>query len=263
VNNYLVDTHAHLNFPDFEKDLDQVIQRAKDNGVTKIICASSNIADSEKALKLALIYPGVVYAAVGIHPQQTDPTETLTPVEQITRLEFLAGQKGIVAIGECGFDFSPAPPGEKDRSKEEQEWLFRKQVEIAVKYNLPLIIHSREAFNETVTLLSGYNHKGVIHCYTGGKKGINKIEELGFFFGIDGNLTYDEGLMNVVSLIPLQKIILETDSPFLAPVPHRGERNEPAYTKFTADSLAKVKNVTFNEAAQVISNNSQTLFKLD
>lgn len=258
----LIDTHAHLNFTDFENDLDQVIKQATKNDVTKIICASSNLADSQKAIELAQKYPGIVFASVGIHPQQTDPNNTDSLEKQIQQLIELANQKGVVATGECGLDFSPAPPGEKDRSKEKQVFLFQKQIEIAQKNKLALIIHTRESFSETMEILkdSGNLPKGVIHCYSGGKKGVAKVLELGYYFGLDGNLTYDPGLQKVSEQIPLEKILLETDSPFLSPEPKRGKRNEPANTKIIAEFLAQLKNASYEKIAEMTTGNSSDLF---
>lgn len=261
----LVDTHAHLNFPDYKDDLDKVVKRAVKNGVTKIICVSSNVAESEKAIEIAKKYEGIVYAAVGIHPHQTDPETKLSPEEQIKKLGKLVKQKEVVAIGEAGFDFSPAPPGEKERSKKEQTFLFEKQIELALKANLPILIHSREAFSEVIEILNKYASpklKGVLHCYSAGKKGIKKVNQLGFFFGVDGNLTYDVGLQNVFKQIPLEKILLETDCPFLAPEPYRGTRSEPAHVKIIAECLAKLKEVNLEEVAKITIKNAKNLFKI-
>jgi len=256
----LIDTHAHLNFPDYEKDLDEVVTRAIKAGVKKIICVSSNLADSQKAVAIAKKYPGIVFAAVGIHPQQTDP-ENKNPLEkQIEKLAKLAKEKEVVAIGECGFDFSPAPPPEKDRTQAQQQFLFENQIKIAKELGLPLLIHSRKAFGQTVESLKKFKDlKGVFHCYAGGKKGIPKVLELGFYFGIDGNLTYDEGLQNVFRQIPLEKIFLETDCPFLAPIPFRGQRNEPAFIKIIAKKLAEIKNVSFEKVAKITTKNALEL----
>jgi len=258
----LIDTHARLSFCDFEIDLPQVIRQATKNSVIKIICASSNLADSQKAIELAQKYSGIVFASVGIHPQQTDPNNTDSPERQIQQLIELANQKGVVAIGECGLDFSPAPPGEKDRNKEEQVFLFQKQIEVAQKNKLALIIHTRESFLQTIEILKNSRNlpKGVIHCYSGGKKGVAKVLELGYYFGIDGNLTYDLGLQNVCLQIPLEKILLETDSPFLSPEPRRSQRNEPANTKIIAEFLAQLKNASFGKIAEMTTGNSSDLF---
>ncbi|MCX6724813.1 MAG: TatD family hydrolase [Candidatus Shapirobacteria bacterium] len=272
----LVDTHAHLNFPDFKDDLDEVIKRSVENDVKKIICVSSNLADSAKAIEIAKKYPGVVYAAVGIHPHQTNPQEKLTLKEQIKELNKLAQAKEVIAIGECGLDFSPAPPIEKDRPEKEQIFLFEKQIELALSLNLPVSIHSRKAFDEVFAILKKYFHsskgklKGVVHCYSGSKSDIKKIEEIGFYFGLDGNLTYDLGLQNVAKLIPLEKILLETDCPFLFPEPYCGLRNEaysasfwrnePKNVRIIAEFLAQLKGLTLNQLAKIFTKNTYAAF---
>jgi TatD DNase family protein len=263
----MIDTHAHLNFPDYAKDLEQIIQRANQNKVSKIICVSSNVADSQKAIAIAKKFPGIVFAAIGIHPQQTDPKNT-TPIEkQVETIKKLAKEKEVVAIGECGLDYSAAPPGERERSKKEQFFLLESQIEIAQELNLPLIIHSRKAFVDTISLFrcidtSKQKIKGVFHCYSAGKRGIEKISSLGFYFGVDGNLTYDLGLQNVFTQIALEYILLETDSPFLSPVPKRGERNEPAFLRYTAKKLAEIKNLTLKIVDQKTTANAKKLFKI-
>ena len=261
--NTLVDTHAHLNFPDYQKDLKKVINRAVKNGVTKIICVSSNVADSKKAIKIAQKYPKIVYPAIGIHPQQTDPQNPDSPEKQIKKLTKLAEKNQVIAIGECGLDYSPAPPGEKDRTHKEQFFLFKKQIELAQKLSLPLIIHCRKAFPEIIEILNqhaSHSLKGVFHCYSAGKKGIEKVNQLDFYFGVDGNLTYDVGLQNVFAQIPLEKILLETDAPFLSPEPLRNQRNEPKNVKMIAECLAQLKNVSFEKICQITTKNVKKLF---
>ena len=259
----LIDTHAHLNFKDYRDDLDQVLKRAVKEGIKKIICVSSNLADSEKAIKIAQKYPGIVFATVGLHPHQTDSENKQSPEKQIKILADLAKQPEVIAIGECGLDYALAPPGEKDRSKEEQSFLFQEQIKIAKKLKLPILIHSREAFSDTLQIIKQYKgSKGVFHCYSAGKKGIEKVNQLGFFFGVAGNLTYDLGLQNVFTQIPLEKILLETDCPFLSPHPHRGLRNEPKNVKIMAQCLARIKGVSFTDIAEKTTQNAENLFKV-
>lgn len=261
----LVDTHAHLNFKDYQDDLDKVIKRSIKNGVAKIICVSSNLEESEKAIEISRRYPKVVYPAVGLHPQQTDPWNKTSPEEQIKALGKLAQEKEVIALGECGLDYSPAPPKEKDRPKEEQFFLFKKQIELAIKLKLSLLVHSRKAFQDTLDILNQYagpDLKGAWHCYYAGRKGIEPINQLGFYFGLDGNITYDPGLQNVFSQIPLDKILLETDCPFLTPEPHRGTRNESAHVKIIAECLAQIKSVPFKEVARITTKNAKNLFKI-
>lgn len=259
----LIDTHAHLNFRDYEKDLNLVIRMSLSAEVEKIICASSNLTDSKRAIEIAKKYPKTVFAAVGIHPQQTDPENRTSLINQINELKKLASDNKVIAIGECGLDFSPAPPPEKDRTREDQIYLFKEQIKLAQKLNLPILVHSRKSFTETVEVLNSFkNLHGVFHCYSGGKKGIEKVNQLGLFFGVDGNLTYDEGLQNVFQLIPLESIILETDCPFLTPMPFRGQRNEPKQINIIAESLAKIKGINLNEVATITTQNAKNIFLL-
>lgn len=259
----MIDTHAHLNFPQLSSQIAKIIGDSKNVGLTGIIIASSNLKDSLLSVELAKKYPEFLHASVGIHPQNTNP-ENVTSIEnQLASLEkLLTTNNNIVAIGETGLDFSPAPPGEKDRSHEEQEQLFKGQIDLAVKYNFPLIIHAREAVDEVIDTLSSLsNLKGVFHCYAGGKKRIAKVLSLpgSWYFGFDGNLTYDEGLQNILPLIPKEKILIETDAPFLAPVPHRGETNTPVFLPFVQQKINEI----FKEdlTAQILEN-TKKLFSL-
>lgn len=273
----LIDTHCHLNFSDYQNDLNKVINDSIKAGVEKIICASSNLDDSSKAIKLAQKYPGVIYAMVGIHPQQTDLGNHDSLEVQIKKLEELIlsasslsanRSEWIAGIGECGLDYSPAPPGEKDRTKKDQSFLFEEQINLACKYNLPVCVHSRKSSDETVTFLeekffaSKNQLRGVLHCYAAGKRNIQRLLKIGFYFGVNGNITYDEGLQNVIKNIPLERIILETDSPFLSPLPLRGLRNEPKNVNIIAIFLAKILNKNVEDVERNTFNNSHRLFNL-
>lgn len=260
MKNYLIDTHAHLNFPDYENDLNKVIDRAVKNGVTKIICVSSSLKDSIKAIEIAKKYPGVVYAAVGIHPHQTNPQEKLTLKEQIKKLNKLAQTKEVIAIGECGLDYSPTPSEEKERSKKDQLYLLQEQLKIAQRLSLPVCLHSRKALDDVLLILEKIPARGVLHCYAGGKKDIAKVLALGLYFGLDGNLTYDVGLQNVAKLIPLERILLETDSPFLTPEPYRGLRNEPKNVRIITEFLAQLKGLPLNQLAKIVTENTYAAF---
>jgi len=261
----LIDTHAHLNFPDFDKDLDKVIKDALKAEVEKIICVSSNIEDSKKAIEIAKKYPKVVSAAIGIHPHQTDPRNQNSVKVQVEELEELANNPEVIGIGECGLDFSPAPPEEKDRPKEEQIFLFESQIKLAKKLKLPLSVHCRKATKETLEVLnkhfkSSKNSSGVWHCYSAGKSEIQKIIDLGFYFGIDGNITYDLGLQNVIKNIPIERIVLETDCPFLSPIPYRGLRNTPANVRISAEFIAQMMGYSYNDLAVITTKNAEKLF---
>ncbi len=262
----MIDTHAHLTFPPLYQEVEKVIAESKTAGLTGIILGSSNLQDSSQTLNLAQKHPGFLFASVGIHPQKTDPQNKASVEDQLQALEGLilkakaSSPNPLVALGETGLDFSPAPPGNEDRPKEEQMRLFQGQIKLAQKHHLPLIIHAREAIDEVIKLLSNFgNIRGTFHCYAGGRKRIAKILTLpkAWYFGFDGNLTYDEGLQNTLKLIPQERILIETDSPFLAPIPHRGEVNTPAYLPLIQE---KINEILGQDLTQKILENSQRLF---
>jgi TatD DNase family protein len=264
----MIDTHAHLNFPSLLEQIEKVVAESKKAGVTGIIIAGSSIKDSTCAIELAQKYPGYLFASVGIHPQKTDPENQMTIEKQIQSLENLILDakrfplNPLVALGETGLDFSEAPPGEETRPKEEQVALFQGHIKLARKYNLPLIIHAREAVDEVLSTLSNLSDlRGTFHCYAGGRKRISKILSgaEGWYFGFDGNLTYDEGLQAVLRLVPQERILIETDSPFLAPVPHRGETNTPAYLPLVQE---KINEIFGRDLTKQIVKNSQKIFNL-
>ncbi|MCL5090733.1 MAG: TatD family hydrolase [Patescibacteria group bacterium] len=292
----MYDTHAHLNFPELYSEIDKVVTNSQRAGLKGIIIASSNLEDSKKAVDLAKRYPGFLYASVGIHPQKTDPENKASVEEQLIELESLIKEEYhryknfydykfykpvFKAIGETGLDFSEVPPGEEDRSKEDQYALFKGQIELALKYNLPLIVHARESYDAVLSILSNLslsNLRGTFHCYAGGKKRIQKILDLDhadashrttklppfdtsphWYFGFDGNLTYDQGLQEVIKLIPRDRILIETDSPFLAPTPHRGELNTPTNLIFIQQ---KINQILGHDLTGQIEENTKRLFGL-
>ena len=251
----MIDTHAHIENTLCDIDIGEV---------SKVILAGSNLADSKVNIEAAIRNKSL-YPACGIHPQDTQPELDLPISKQLNLLEELVKNNInlVIAIGECGLDPSPAPPGERDRGLTEQMELFIGQIEIAQKYNLPLIIHARKAVDETIEVLKKYpNVKGVFHCYSGGKKRINKLLDLGpnWFFGLDGNITYEDGLSEVIKTIPTDRLILETDSPFLTPVPFRGQTNQPKYVKYIYEKVAEIWGKTFSETEKIIDENAARLF---
>lgn len=262
----LIDTHCHLNFQAFEQDLDSVIKSAKEAGVEKIINVGADLLSSQKAIEITQKYEGC-FASVGIHPHHADKVENGWE----EKLEKLACQPKVVAIGECGLDYHKYE-NNGVVEPELQKQILIKQMGLARRLNLPLIFHSRESTDDMFQIIKP-PITGVFHCYAAGKKGIEKVKNLGLYsdrkkgaqrvyFGIDGNLTYDAGLQNVAKLLPLEKIILETDSPWLTPVPFRGQRNEPKNVKIISEWLAKIKEVSQDEISQQTSKNAKLLFKL-
>lgn len=282
----MIDTHAHLNFPQLLGQIDQVVEQSKKAGLTGVIIASSNVEDSKKAIELAEKYTGFLWASVGIHPQKTDPKNKNSIKKQLFQLAQLLRPRGVVgmtprgrstsvvAIGETGMDFSQAPPGEENRSQQEQQELFLGQIKLVLKHSLPLIVHAREANDQVIEILSGIENfsrnspgadlKGVFHCYSGGKKRVQKVLDLPgeWYFGVDGNLSYDQGLQNVLKLIPKDRLVLETDAPFLPPEPHRGEINTPAYLPLIFKKVAEIWDESLKKTDQVISKNTKRLFEL-
>ncbi|MCL4382215.1 MAG: TatD family hydrolase [Patescibacteria group bacterium] len=254
----LIDTHCHLNFQAFADDLEPVIKSAHGAGIEKIINVGADLLSSQKAIEIAQKHESC-FAAVGIHPHHADKLENSWE----ENLAKLAKQPKVIAIGECGLDYYEHENG-SIIAPEIQKQIFLKQLRLAQNLNLPVIIHSRQAHDDVVSIIHKLSSiilpRGVFHCYSAGKNGIEKITQLGFYFGIDGNLTYDPGLQKVISLIPLEKILLETDSPWLTPVPFRSQRNEPKNVRIISEWLARIKNTGEKDISQTTSQNATELF---
>ncbi|EKE22058.1 MAG: hypothetical protein ACD_7C00069G0001 [uncultured bacterium] len=272
----LIDTHCHLNFKAFKKDLDKVINDALKSGVEKIIIPGAKIKSSEEALKIAKNYPNCS-AAIGIHPHHASSFFTSILYSNVVKneikekLSFLAKQPKVVAIGEIGLDYYQYKdcPAVSKVDKKNQKELFLQQVEIAMKCHLPVIIHCREAFDDMLNDLNHFilkyqNISGVFHCFSGNKKQLKEVLNMGFYVGFDGNITYPENkhLSDLIRVIPLDRLLLETDSPFLTPLPYRGKRNKPAYIKYIASHIAKIKEQKMEKIAEITSSNATKLFRL-
>jgi len=244
----MIDTHAHLTsrFGRKKGDID---------GLEYVILAASSINDSKENITLAKSDKRLL-PSVGIHPQEINK-ETDAQISSLK--ELLKKHKEIVAVGECGLELV----GEVDKNL--QIKFFEKQIELSLKYDKAIIVHSRKATEETLEVLKKYqNLRGVIHCYSGGKKKIKNFLELGenWFFGIDGNVTYESGLIEVVKNIPKDRLVLETDSPFLAPTPHRGEENKPAWIKNIYEKVVEIWGEEFKKTEKIIDDNAKRLFKI-
>jgi len=266
----MIDTHAHLT-GNFCKNTDKVIEGSLKKGVGKIILAASNVRESRENIELSKKHPGVLFPAVGIHPQQTDVENFDSPEKQLKQIEELIEKNKdlVVGVGETGLDYSSAPEGEKDRTKEEQQKLFEGQLKLAAEYQLPVIIHGRKAVDEVIETVDKFEkkygpQKGVFHCYAGGKKRIKRILDLSgkWYFGVNGNLTYDPGLEEVLKEIPLDRLVLETDSPFLSPVPHREEMNEPGNVELVYKKVAGVLKKDSKKIEEVVDGNAEKLFSI-
>lgn len=241
----LIDAHCHLQFAAFDVDREQTIERTFQAGVSMIVVGTDK-GNSQKAVELAQKYPGGIFAAVGQHPTETGKFES----------DFygkLADNKKVVAVGECGLDFyriKNAESGIKNLQKE----IFIKHIEIANKVKKPLMIHCRDAFGGLIEILNSESSRlnsppGIIHFFTGTMKDAENLLDLGFYFTFGGLITFNRDFDEIIRFIPLERILLETDAPFVAPVPYRGKRNEPAYIVETAKKMAELKNASFEEIA--------------
>ncbi len=253
----LVDSHCHLDFNDFEDDMEDIISRAKENGVTAMLNAGNNMNELENQLKLSEKYP-FIYAAVGVHPHNAQEYPGLKAEDIVARTE----HKKVVAIGECGLDYyyDYAP-------RDVQIEIFKEQIKAAQISGLPLIIHTRDADEDTINLLGeAYKEKaftGEIHCFSSSKKLADFALSIGFYISASGIITFNKSveLREIFEQVPLDRLLVETDSPFLAPVPMRGKRNEPAFVYYTAERLAQIKDIPLEKLAQITSDNFYKLFR--
>ncbi|MDP2983990.1 MAG: TatD family hydrolase [Candidatus Latescibacter sp.] len=250
----LADTHAHLDFEDFDSDRDQVIERAAEAGVSCIIDPGIDAASSKKAISLAEKY-GIVYAAAGIHPNNVAGALP----EDMEIIARLAKREKIVAIGETGLDFY------RNRTPSDmQVQSFQKHLELAKEMNLPVIIHFRRVEREGIELAGIERFKGlrgVFHCFGGAVDFALELVDMGFCIGFDGPLTYpNSDRIEVAEAVPLERCLIETDSPFLAPQKYRGRRNEPSFAGEVAKKLAEIKNLGVEEVAAVTGRTAGALF---
>lgn len=257
----LIDTHSHLNFDDYKVDREAVIERALAQN-TWLINVGSDYKTSERAASLAQIYTSGVYAAVGIHPIYVANEKF-----RLDDYERLARQPKVVAIGEMGLDYfhlNDYEPVEAKRLKKLQHEVFEKHLDLVRLVNKPVIFHCRDAHQDLIKILkdSLFQESGVVHCFSATLKDAEDYLELGLYIGLNGLITFSDDYNDVIKKIPLEKIILETDCPYLTPVPLRGKRNEPAFVKYVAEKVALIKDVSFSEVAEVTTHNAKTLFKL-
>ncbi len=255
---YLIDSHCHLDMDSYDDDLDAVLNRAQVHGVQSIISIGIDEKSSIAAVKLACKYP-FIKATIGIHPHDVEQIDDNTYI----RLQKLVqeNKEQVVAYGEIGLDYV------KNYSpKATQLRAFEEQLLLAKELELPVIIHDREAHDDCLSLLSAmapFPKGGVMHCFSGNIEFAKKVLDLGFYISIPGVVTFKNGLdlQEVAKEIPLQSMLLETDGPFLSPVPWRGKRNEPAYVAYTAQKIAELKEITIDDVAEQTSINTLNLFQ--
>jgi TatD DNase family protein len=264
----MIDAHCHLNFQAFDSDYDAVIKRASEQEVELIINTGTSIESSRKAVELAQKYQNL-YAIVGIHPHHADKVSKGWDKE----ISALAKMPKVVGIGEVGMDYYSYKSNGITDPKLQRE-IFARQIEISIENKLPLQIHGRHAGKDILEVISGYKDRlleipGMFHCFAGNIDYLNKVLDMGFYVGFDGNITYeglapgeDTTLSDLVAKTPLERIIAETDAPYLPPVPHRGSRNEPSYVIIVGNSIAKIKNTAFDVIDKTTSANAKRVFNL-
>lgn len=267
-----IDSHAHLFFKDYKDDLTDVIKRAQDAGVDYIVCPGTDLSTSKQSVELAEEYD-LIYACVGFHPHDASKATN----KALEEIEKLSHHPKVVAVGEIGLDYhyNLSPP-------EKQREIFSAQIEIAQRRNLPIVVHSREAEEETIGIIqeklkngkswrNNFIHeydrypppKGVFHCFPGDSKMAWKLIDLGFYISLTGPVTYGNkpnSMMEVAAHVPAEHILLETDSPYLTPLPHRGKRNEPSYVKFIAQKIAELQGLSLEDIGRASSFGVHKLF---
>ena len=251
----MIDSHCHLDHEPLLSDLVNVIDRSKKVGLKKLLTICTSF-DSFSRIKDIVTRDEIIFGTIGIHPHETDKDKITSDFI----FENLKRHQKIIGIGETGLDFYY-----KNSNKDNQISSFRIHIESAIKANIPIIVHSREAEYETYNILNDYKTdkpKILMHCFTGSTKFAEKLLNLNAFFSASGIITFKNAtdLQNTFKSIPNEKILIETDSPFLAPVPHRGKKNEPSFIQFTAQKLAEIKEITESKLIELTTKNFNTLF---
>lgn len=280
-----IDTHCHVHFQAYKDDMDEVVERALEAGVA-MITVGTQTTTSENGIKLAERYKGV-WATIGLHPNHLhaqeffDDNELPEEQKQVGKIktraekfdpsfyEKLVSHPKVVAIGECGLDYYRIPEHlDREQVIADQKQSVRDQLQFASNYDKPVIIHCRDAHEDQYELLKeeidrgGLKRKGVIHCFTGTKEDAERYRSIGFLVSITGIVTFSKELQEAVKEIPLEQIMIETDSPYLTPAPNRGKRNEPVNVKYVAEKIAELKGVTVEEVGKVTTKNAVYLFGL-
>jgi TatD DNase family protein len=253
----LIDSHAHLEMPEFKKDLEEVLQRARASGVDTIFTVGTEQKDWGRALEIANTHAWI-YAILGVHPHNAKEIDDRT---YATLRKICQGEK-VRAIGEIGLDFF-----RNHSPRDVQLKRFREQVGLARELKLPIVIHDRDAHEETMEVLRSERAKdcgGIIHCFSGDLDMARECMDMGFYISIPGSITYKnaESFQKIVRELPLDSLLVETDAPFLTPVPLRGKRNEPGYVRYTVEKMAEIKKIPFEKVAEATTDNALRVFRL-
>lgn len=258
----MIDSHCHLYFPEFDQDRNEVIKRARETGVSFLVQVGASLEDSRKAVELANQYDDMV-ASVGMHPHCIKNADVDADVAKLKKLAL--ENKKVKAIGECGLDFGKT--GEiGDEEKKAQIALFEAQIALAQELNLPLIIHCRNAHRETAQMIQDARSKInniIIHCFTGNWDDAKRYLDFGCFISFSGIVTFKkaEAIQEAAAKIPLDRLLVETDAPYLAPEPNRGKRNEPAFIKNIIQSIADLRGASFDDIEKATDQNAGKIFE--
>lgn len=256
----IIDTHIHLDDDRYNDDINEVLNRAREGGVKRFIIPGAHPDTLKRALEIVEVNSDV-YFAVGVHPYDMESFDALD-------FEKYAKHEKCVAIGECGLDYFRLEGSDKEKAQEkaQQKKIFIAHIELAKKYKKPLIVHIRDASRDSKEILQDSDAKevgGVLHCYNADEELLSLAKD-GFYFGIGGVLTFKNAkkLVNVLPKIPMEKLLIETDGPYLTPTPHRGERNEPFYTTFVAQKMSELLEIPLKNIKDTTTQNAQRLFSL-
>jgi TatD DNase family protein len=289
LSSQLIETHAHLDYPDFANDFDDILRRANEAGVTRIITIGTSLASSRRAVDLAEKYPNI-FAVIGVHPTSVEETNE----DVASPLRELAKSPRVVAIGETGLDYHRLPSVEVAKEKQVQVFsqalqsetseeleaqihdgaykskqasLFEQQLDLAVELGLNVVIHQRDAWNDTLEILRPYSGKlrGVFHCFGGTLEQANEVLGLGHLVSFTGIVTFKNGVAvrDVAAQLPLFKFMVETDCPYLAPVPFRGKRCEPAHTRIVAETIATARGISLKDIAEMTTQTAEEFFRFN
>lgn len=279
MNLTLIDTHCHVNFSAYKNDMDEVIKRSLNEGIGMIVVGSQSDT-SKQAIDIAEKYDGV-WASIGLHPShlhkqefyddgEFDSVKTRTEIFDPEYYRQLASHPKVVAIGEFGLDYYHLPPDiDEAQVHKDQIDATNLQIDFATEFNKPVIIHSRDAHDDQFEILRSaieagkLSKRGVVHCFTGSLDDAKRYIDLGFMISFTGILTFSKEIQAVARELPIESIMVETDAPYLSPPPYRGKRNEPAYVKYIAQTLADVKGMTYDQVAHQTTANAIKLFGLD
>ncbi len=254
MNNAIFDSHAHYDDEAFDEDRESLLEELPRRGICNVVNCGADLASSRSSIRLAERYPYFFYAAVGIHPECAKDA----PEDAMQQLATLVSSKRVVAIGEIGLDYH----FEDNAPRAVQKSLFEQQILLAQEYHLPIIVHDRDAHGDTMEILRRLKPSGVVHCFSGSAEMANEVVRLGMYVGLGGAVTFKNARVpvEVAASIPLERMLMETDCPYMAPVPYRGKRNDSTLIAYTAAKVAEIRGIAAAAVLEATRRNAETLF---